>query len=174
MKNYKLLGLLFLLSFSLVGCNEAEDENDIFLDRPEDTNLEFWITQRTTPKELENKGCTFLPGCFGGEEYLDSRYSAVSTENMSYAPEVHVIYLITGYPDTLDESAITRIEITDPSITVYGLTLRSTDEEIRARMKGIAYSYAYKSFAIKNCSFVFSSNRIQISVPVTNNQGVVY
>ena len=171
-KSGLLIGMVLLLS----AC--ASSEKVIYIDRPEDTNLEFWITQRVNGIDLEEKGCTYLPGWFGASEYLDSRYDAFDDGSMLTAPEIHVTYLLTGYPDTIDDRAITSIEITDPSITVYGLTLNSTGEEIKNRMIGVADLISTENqntlFKIRNCSFSFANERILIQVPVTNKSGVVY
>ena len=182
MKKTKFIIINLLLTLLLVACSSNKKDEDIYLDRPEDTNLEFWITQRVTFEDFENKGCTYLPGWFGADEYLDSRYVADTSEGMAVAPEVHVTYLVTGYPDTLDDKAVTHIEITDPSIMVYGLTINSTDAEISNRMSEITNSFSYVttvyerylSYNIKNCSFSFMSEKIVIDVPVTNNSGIVY
>ena len=163
----------------ITGCDAKKA---IYLSRPDDTNLEFWITQSVAFEDFKEKGCTYLPGWFGADEYLDSRYVADTREGQATAPDIHVTYLLTGYPDTIDGKAITRIEITDPSITVYGLSLISTAEEIKTRMKGVADSISDMSennarcvvFKIKNCSFGFASGIITISVPVTNNNNVQY
>ena len=192
---------LLLSSFSLVallfcGCdkiepannkpannrNNNEPINDIYLDKPNNTNLEYWITQKVNGEDLVNSGCTYLPGWFGAEEYLDSRYDAEISEGIAVAPLVHVTYLLTGYPDTLDETAVTHIEITDPDVNVYGLTFNSTYEDITTSMNGIADSFptesvfdeCYCSFVIKNCTFSFLEGKIIIDVPVTNEQGIVY
>lgn len=177
MKKIGLLVTVATLSLLLTGC---KTKDDIYLDIPEDTNLEFWITQRVTSEDLLAKGCTYLPGWFGAEEYLDSRYVADTSETMAKAPEVHVTYLLTGYPDTLDERAITRIEITDPSITVYGLTLNSTVEEIEERMIKVAHLYNATTFGdnysitFSKFTFLFTPEKITISAEVTNNQGIIY
>ncbi len=172
--------VLNILVFTLIlcGCSKDKETQASYIDKPIDTNLEFWITQRVTLKEMEDKGCTYLPGWMGADEYLDSRYESDTSGSMAIAPDIHVTYLVSGYPDTLDDSAITRIEITDPSITVYGLTLESSETEIRERMNDVADSFSkddsYFMFNIDNCSFMFSLEKITISVPVTNNSGVIY
>lgn len=167
----------------LGACSSNTKDSDIYLDRPEDTNLEFWITQKVSIEDLGNKGCTYLPGWMGADEYLDSRYTADTSGDMAVAPDIHVTYLVTGYPDTLDDRAITHIEITDPSIMVYGLTLNSTDNEIIHRLTDNANSFSYVTavddecylqFKIKNCTFSFEPKKIIIDAPVTNNSGIVY
>ena len=173
--------LLTLLSASILfigGCSKNAHDKSLYIDKPSETNLEFWITQRVTLEEMENKGCTFLPGWMGASEYLDSRYTAEVNGGMETAPEIHVTYLVTGYPDTLDDLAVTHIEITDPSIAVYGLTLNSTEVEIREKMDDIANSFVNEDecliASVESCSFSFSSERIIIDAPVTNNSGVIY
>ena len=168
------LSLLFSVS---CGTNKSGND-DIYLDRPEDTNLEFWITQKVEDQDFIDKGCTYLPGWFGASEYLDSRYTAIEIDGQKTKPEIYVSYLMTGYPDTLDESTVTKIEITDPNINVYGLTMNSSEEDIRNRLtdtaKSITNEDGYVVVVIKKCTFAFSSTNISISIPVTNNSGIVY
>ena len=168
-------------SLLLCACVNTEPSNISDFVMPHDTDLEFWITQRVSLEEMTAKGCTYLPGWMGADEYLDSRYEADNSGSMAIAPDIHVTYLVTGYPDTLDDPAITRIEITDPSIKVYGLSMGSTEDEIRNKMNGIADAFVNDAededrftFVVRNCSFVFASESIMISVPVTNNSGVQY
>ena len=101
---------------------------------------------------------------------------------MAVAPAVHVTYLLSGYPDTKDEWAVTRIHITDPEITVYGLTMNSTNTEIEGRMANMTDKFHYSevndvlhiSFNVGKCVFDFSSTDIDIAVPPTNKQGIIY
>ena len=151
-----------------------------FLKRPEDTNLEFWITESCSSEDFKNKGCTYLPGWFGAEEYLDSRYEPIKIiEENGYerlsVPEVHVTYLRAGYPDALDSWRITRIEITDPTIIVYGLNMNSSKEEVKNRMKELKFKEnEYGGFYKNNCTFTFSNEHIVINAPSTNNSHIVY
>ena len=178
-----------LLSFTLfipllLGCgsNSNTKSDPYLLNKPKDTNLEFWITERVTSEDLLKKGCTYLPGWMGAEEYLDSRYTAIEVEGMAAAPIIHVTYLLTGYPDLLDDPAITHIEITDPSITVYGLSIGATENQVTSRLSKLADSYSfvttldecYLRVTIKDVSFNFMSDKIIIDVPVTNNDNIIY
>ena len=153
-----------------------------YLKKPADTNLEFWVTERVESQEFKEKGCTLLPGWFGAEEYLDHRYVADTSGDMAVAPAVHVTYLSSGYPDAEDKRAITRIHITDPEITIYGLTMNSTNTEIEDRMADMTDEFHYSevddvlhiSFNVGKCVFDFSSSEINIAVPTTNKQGIIY
>ena len=151
-----------------------------FLKRPDDTNLEFWITESCSSEDFRNKGCTYLPGWFGAEEYLDSRYEPIKTiEENGYerlsVPEVHVTYLRAGYPDARDGWRITHIEITDPTIIVYGLSMNSSKEEIKNRMKELKFKEnEYGGYYKNNCTFSFSDEYIVINATSTNNSHIVY
>lgn len=176
----KRLFLIFIISiFTINGCSNPAD---LYFERPIDTNLEFWITQKVSLDEFKEKGCTFLPGWFGADEYLDSRYKADISTGTAMALEIHVTYLVTGYPDTLDDRTVTQIEITDPTINVYGLTINSTQKEIKERISDIpnssinenTFDYKFFSFKIGKANFHFYSNKITIAVPVTNKEGIIY
>ena len=153
---------------------------DKFLKRPDDTNLEFWITESWSSEDFTNKGCTYLPGWFGAEEYLDSRYEPIKAiEENGYerllVPEVHVTYLRAGYPDARDSWKVTHIEITDPTIIVYGLSMNSSKEEIKNRMKELKFKEnEYGGYYKNNCTFSFSDEYIVINAPSTNNSHIVY
>lgn len=178
------LTTLSMIILLVAGCKSGSNKDSgPSLKKPKDTDLEFWITERVTSKDLEDKGCTYLPGWMGAEEYLDSRYQAIPGEGgMATAPDIHVTYLLTGYPDLADDLAVTNIEITDSEITVYGLTINSTQNEITSRLSSLSNSFSfvttldecYLCVKIQNCSFCFMSTKIIINVPVTNNNGIIY
>lgn len=165
------LALLTCFGFMLPSCGVGN-----YLARPEDTNLEYWITQKVSYKDLEANGCTYLPGWMGADEYLDSRYQSVKEKgDMATAPSVAVTYLLTGYPDVLDDQTVTKIQITDPEIVVYGLTMSSSNEEIEKRMNQLNASKGKEGYyTLKKATFYFSSKRITISVPVTNKWRVKF
>lgn len=170
MKKMKQNLTILIASFLLVGCGGSKT-----LERPsesvdESRQLAFWITQRVTLEDF--KGCTYLPGWFGAYEYLDSRYQEVDGK----APEVHVTYVISGYPDCADDLAVTQIDITDPNIVVYGLTMNSSEEEITNTMSELGFSKTKDQtrWGKNNCYFEFSKKSIFIVAPSTNNSGIVY
>lgn len=168
----------FAVLSSLTGCSHPVTR----LTRPDITDLAFWITQQTNSEEMEERGCTYLPGWSGASEYLDPRYKAVEKDGMATAPDVHVTYLLTGYPDVLDDTSVTRIEITDPEIRVYGLHIGAVTDQIRHQMDGVAESLSFQLIdgesaaiaLIQNCTFIFSDSAITISAPVSNQQNVQF
>ena len=113
--------------FLLVGCGETGVE------KPE-TNLEFWICDNAD--ELDFSNCKERFGIMGGREYYGSAYAPTEDENGEQTdPEKCVIYTVTSYPDYSDKANhITRITITDPAVNVFGLTVKSTEDEIKTTM----------------------------------------
>lgn len=174
-KKAKILLPIFALIcslFSISSCNESK-----FLDKPDETNLEFWITE--VVKKDDFAKCTFLPGLFGGNMYLDSRYEAIINDDgnsMTISPKVHVIYSITAYPDYADGGTyVTGIDITDPKINVYGLTMDSSQENISNTMSDLGFKNSESNrWSKNNCVFVFKKSEIIITAKVTNNKGIVF
>lgn len=158
--------------FSLSSCNESK-----FLDKPHETNLEFWITEEVKKDDFSK--CTFLPGLFGGNMYLDSRYEAIISDDgssIAVAPEIHVTYTLTAYPDYSDGgTCVTGIDITDPKINVYGLTMNSSQENISNTMSNLGFKNNENNrWSKNNCVFAFEKSEIIIAAKVTNNKGIVF
>lgn len=171
--------LAAMLLLTLFGCGENGFE------KPE-TNLEFWICDNEDDIDLSN--CKARYGMMGGQEYYGSAYTPTINENGEQTdPEECVIYTITSYPDYSDKTQrITRITITDPAVNVYGLTVKSTADEIETAMKkygfktveaGAAwnpdnpYGLLYKKGKI---NLNFYDNRIIIAVCVSNKSGIEF
>ena len=171
--------LAAMLLLTLFGCGENGFE------KPE-TNLEFWICDNADDIDLSN--CKARYGMMGGQEYYGSAYTPTINEDGEQTdPEECVIYTITSYPDYSDKTQrITRITITDPAVNVYGLTVKSTADEIETAMKkygfktveaGAAwnpdnpYGLLYKKGKI---NLNFYDNRIIIAVCVSNKSGIEF
>ena len=171
--------LAAMLLLTLFGCGENGFE------KPE-TNLEFWICDNEDDIDLSN--CKARYGMMGGQEYYGSAYTPTINEDGEQTdPEECVIYTITSYPDYSDKTQrITRITITDPAVNVYGLTVKSTADEIETAMKkygfktveaGAAwnpdnpYGLLYKKGKI---NLNFYDNRIIIAVCVSNKTGIMF
>lgn len=171
MKKQPLLSVLMLSILVLSSCS-----NSIFLDRPEDTILEFWITQKVSSDDF--KGYEYLPGWFGAEEYLDSRYNSVLVNEMARAPDIHVTYVVTNYPDySSPDTHVTRIHITDPAITVYGISLDSNLNEITTKMKSLGFKQSDedgRKWSKNNCTLSFRVDDITLSAFVSNKDGLVF
>lgn len=164
-----LLTSLLLISAFASGCSSSS----VFtLEKPTDTNLPQWITQEVSAEDKAKM--TLIPNYLGGKgEYLDGAYSPLTDETSGeYAlPLVHVSYLLTGYPDTTAEgNYVTAIAISDPAITVYGLTMASTQDEVTARMKALGFSLDCeectgdaRGWYMNNVYFFLGSTKIAIT-----------
>ena len=120
MKKTKIIALLLLVcTVTLMFTSCTSDK----IDKPEDTNLEYWLLDRPDKKDL-----TFIDGI----GYLSQKYEPIVSDNGSLsAPKEYVAYWFKNYP--FHEIGIDRIRsivITDPNVYVWGLTINSTKEEI--------------------------------------------
>lgn len=169
MKNKKkktlLVVVMIILIFSILSiCRNT-------LPRPE-TDLEFWIgdrVERNDLSELQEKH-----GLMGGREYYGKSYLPSFNENGEQVdPEHCVVYTVTAYPDYVSRrSHITHIRITDPTVTIDGLTFESHIEDIENTMKRKGFKIEYSAGGLTarkgRYTFIFSENAIQIDLKVTN------
>lgn len=126
------------------------------------------------------KNMTYLPTWFGAKEYLGSNYEGTRLDNGGYdVPKEHVTYLFSGYPDAKDDYCCTNINITDPSVIVYGLSMESSFSSVCETMsnlgfyidgKDTSFILAYKN----NVTISFSKNGITLNAKSTNKSGIVY
>ena len=178
-KKVFLLATILVLTLCLcVGCSDKIPE------KPDDTTLEFWIAEDVSSVDLSEHYAR--TGVFGAKEYYGKGYSPaeILEGNEDILPKRYVIYTIGGYPDTSDDwNYITRIQITDPEVTVYGITCNTSLDEFDEIMKGLGYKIHEETATMHlatlgKVSFrLISSNgegKLSISVEVTNKKGVVY
>ena len=141
-------------------------------------DLEFWITESVVDFDFSSYQPKY--GIMGGFEYYGQGYvPTLGEDGVQVDPEHCVIYTVTNYPDYSSNSlCITRIEITDPEVKVYGLSLSSTADEIRSVMSSEGFAVTGTDTAIRaekgNIRFIFSRHSIMISAEVTNRLGIIY
>ena len=119
---------------------------------------------------------------FGGNMYYGTGYVPTLDENEQQVdPEHCVIYTVTSYPDYMNKAQhITRIEITDPEIELYGLSINSSKEDIKNVMEEQGFTVIEGEYGItaEKGKFTFDfnkrSNSITIRVEVTNRSGIVF
>ncbi len=128
----------------------------------------------------------------GAREFLGSTYKKkADTDGSDQHPEHYVSYVITAWPDYADGGEfVTDITVTDPAVTVYGLTIASTFEEFDAVFEPLGYELSWSEGAIKTRvatkdGITFRLTRavednpdvvpqIRISAEVTNREGIVF
>ena len=173
MKKIATLLLCIVVLLTLVGCGSSK------LEKPE-TNLEFWIGENVDDVDFSNYQMKY--GMFGGNMYYGIGYVPTLDENEQQVdPEHCVIYTVTSYPDYMNKAQhVTRIEITDPEIELYGLSINSSKEDIKNVMEEQGFTVIEGEYGItaEKGKFTFNfnkhSNSITIRVEVTNRLGIVF
>ena len=142
--------------------------------RPQDTSLEFWLCDDMW--EFDWSGHDEIGGWFGAREYLGTGYRAVDGRR----PETRVSYILTAWPDYADGgSYVTTIEITDPAVSVYGLTVNSEPEEFQRVMESMGYEMRSDADGDQTAvrgdfSFTLRQGELRISARVSNRDGIVF
>lgn len=155
--------------------------------KPQDTSLEFWITQNVENTDFSSHNEIY--GWMGAREFLGKGYSTVADEYSNQVKPLHYVsYIITAYPDYADGGEyVTQIDITDPTVSVYGLTVNSTIEEYDEvfRKMGFVISVEHRGehriFTAEKygeISFIFDEMNgkgtpmLTIKAKVTNREGI--
>ena len=149
------------------------------LPRPQDTDLQFWVAEKVSDADLD--GLQFLPGMFGGDQYLAGGYAAPEGEG---SPCSCVVYTVTAYPDYSSNGGafdtVTGILVTDPAVRVGGITCSASLEEFESAFRALGCSVervAGGSRAVygKTSISLFGEGEqreLRISVEVTNKEGI--
>lgn len=176
-----LAGLLGIMLIAFCGCN-TEGVPEI-PECPEDTDLEFWIVEDVSNISWENYDGT---SGWGVQEYYGKGYERFITEDGEKVErEYYVQYKITAWPDYSDGgNYVTGIKITDPAVTVYGLTVNSSEEEFDAVFQEKGYElYNFEAFnysrrVASKDGFTFSIDEkyhvIRIGATVTNRNNILF
>lgn len=162
--------LLILLSFSLLltGCADGNKESNgntensgngggtengstiVFVpERPEGFNFEFWIGEDVTGVDLSD----YEPRVNAGTpyQYYALGYNALTDENGEACdPDGYVVFTFLFGLNGTGNAYVKGIEITDPAISVYGITVNSTVEEFRACFGERDYIVEEQSFFGEN------------------------
>lgn len=174
------------LAVLLAGCGSK------VLDRPPEMTggaegaktLEFWVGERVEEGALEE--FTLIVGMFGGFEYFGSGYcdKELFTPWEDEYPEYYVAYTLTAYPDysSGDSDTVTRIEIFDPAVTVYGIGCNSAIEDFVEVFGDLGCQtehterYATATYGKTTISLtaVDGARALRIFVEVTNKTGMIF
>ena len=146
--------------------------------KPEDTALEFWICDDVS--RVDWRGHDEIGGWMGAREFLGKDYR---TGEQGERPPVRVSYLLTAWPDYADGgNYITTIEVTDPAVSVYGLTAESEPAEFERVMTSMGYKVEWVTDSLQRAvrdDFIFSiyhgsAPEFYISAQVGNREGIVF
>lgn len=168
----------------------TETGNTVLGEMPKNTSLEFWITEDV--KDRDWTGHDEIYGWMGAREFLGSGYKKNEDPiGSNQHPEHYVSYVITAWPDYADGGEfVTDITVTDPAVTVYGLTIASTYEEFDAVFEQLGYELSWSEGAIETRvatkdGITFRLTRavednpdvvpvFSITAEVTNREGIVF
>lgn len=155
--------LLLLIFTSLTSCNKSEID---ISKRPSDYKMDFWLNERIKSNEL-NDSLVYGYKSDSIYTYLDSHYSFKIKDKVKKLPDYYVTYNVC-----LEEeiATIQAIFITDPKISIYGLSLKSSSYQINRTLSNMGFEYFdqysgwYPSYLKKEYSFTFTVKRIILSV----------
>ncbi len=149
-----------------------------FPPKPEDTALEFWICDDGS--SIDWSGHDEITGWMGAQEFLGKGYHI---DERGERPPVRVSYILTAWPDYADGGRyVTEIQITDPAVSVYGLTAGSEPAEFERVMTSMGYEVETAEDHIQRAArdgFLFSmyggdTPELRISAEVGNRDGIVF
>ena len=149
-----------------------------FLPEPEH-NLEYWIADRIIGADFDTHIEKY--GLMGGREFYGKEYIPTIDENGRQVDPKHcVIYTVTSFPDYSDwEQHVTSIEITDPKITFYGISLESSFEEFEEIIQKQGFvitgsSQRYRMASKGKYTIYISKDSININFKVENKHGIIF
>lgn len=172
------VALVTLGCLVFVTCAVMASTRPYFPPRPEDTALEFWICDDVS--SIDWSGHDEITGWMGAQEFLGKDYH-MSTQGER--PNVRVSYLLTAWPDYADGGQyVTTIEITDPAVSVYGLTVESEPTEFERVMMSMEYKVELADNSIQRAvrdGFTFTIYRgdtpkFIISAEISNREGICF
>ncbi len=171
-----ILGVLFAVIWAAVVFTQPDES--YFPPRPENTALEFWICDDGSL--VDWSGYDEITGWMGAQEFLGKDYRM---SGQGERPHVRVSYILTAWPDYADGGRyVTTIEITDPAVSVYGLTVESAPAEFERVMMSMGYKVESADDSLQRAvrdGFTFSiyhgdTPEFRISAEVGNCEGIVF
>lgn len=151
--------------------------------------LDFWICDSFMDVDLSDY--QELYGSFGAHRYVNLKYKVetVTEEGggtYQRLPEHCVVYIVSAYPDYSDYSLygpfVTGIDITDPEVSVFGITVNTSPEEFYRILTGKGFNapdeYSYSESCVSSDGYYLiilePDTMIRIIAPVENRDGIVF
>ena len=177
MKRVFLLFLAAIISvFVFCGCEKEKDvyEEDVYIDRPEGTNVEYWITEPfpgDTDNLSEDHVILYNP-FYGSIGFFGKGYKPVLDKDCCQVLEYPEHYVYFGFGDypvfPYDDICITYVEIADPGVTVYGLTINCTVSELEKLLAEDGFEITNKSES------ALEAERGRVSVEFTRGKVLIF
>lgn len=126
-----------------VGCIEAIGTESLPY-----VELDYQILQKMD--DVDTSGHVHVPDVFGPPMFYGSAYQDIERDqngSLVNPPKEYVLYTVSGWPDALvwTGAYVTEIVITDPAVTVMGLTINSDLEDFDRIMEEAGYTIVYAS-----------------------------
>ncbi|MBR5947455.1 MAG: hypothetical protein IKZ82_02250 [Clostridia bacterium] len=161
-----------------------------------ESDLEMFILTDAANADLSELQEVY--GVAGQRRYVPKRYGIADNATAPQPlPEQFVLYIVSPWPDYEDGgSFVTNIQITDPKVRVFGLTIESSSEEFIEKCSMLGYNRVYsidneeydgfsyydeytcmKSADGKNYIALAkkdSNTYIVLFAPVTNRGGIIF
>ena len=129
------LNLFLMLLILLTSCNTKSLD---VTKKPKDCSSSYWISDTINANELDQN--LIYEKYEGSFEYLDPNYSFIIDENGSKTFPVQCItYSISQFEEGI--WTITDVYITDPKITIYGLSMNSYEFVIKQKLTSYGFEY---------------------------------
>lgn len=178
----------------LAACKKEEPvqikEEKLPFPRPEECTLDFWINENVDEVDFSGytkgedlsafdfSGYSQLEKQKGDEKYIGSKYSTEALEDGGIAyPAACVEYTVSQ--NTNGNKVISKIEITDPEVSIYGISTNSSFNDFDKVFTGLGYRvriagehgelYWVEKDGIK---ITFEENRIMLMVVEKNTETV--
>lgn len=132
MKNKFYILTHLCLIFGLTSCTTSNVDITV---RPKDYKLDYWLTEIVDVTKID-KSLFYISEYGRYETYLDSSYDFINDQEEKKLPEKYVTYDVN-----LEKSMIVAILIEDPAITVYGLSMKSSEAAIKRKLLRMGFSY---------------------------------
>ena len=147
----KLVALLLLLCTFALFFTSCTGESAIA--KPEDTNLEYWLFDEPNKENL-----TLVRSGRSYKLFLASGYENV---DVKYTCEPNAVYYKTNKTSIglINRNRISQITITDPEVTLWGLTINSTHEEFHATLTQVGFEETYWNEEYGYSSFKFIDSK---------------
>ena len=151
MKRKIIIYIILCLIYALTSCGCVATNID-FEKRPSNLNLDYWFNEKIDLLNLDESHL-YESGKF--DSYLDSKYNFVIEKEEKKLPKTYVLYDIN-----LEKSMLHSITITDPSISIYGLSMNSSEGEIQNMFLNLGFTYLEYSGLYPS----YSNGKVEITI----------
>ena len=152
----KFLCLLSLMILPLTSCTTVYIDVTVM---PRDAKLAYWVGDIIDNEEIDQDFIfTFLEE---DKVYLDHNYAFdIAEDGSKKMPKINIYYSIEKYDDR--HMIVDFISITDLNITIYGLSINSSENEIYDKLTSCGFTY-FDGYSGRNPNYTKDGLSIEIT-----------